>query len=118
MKPLKTLKSSTITEMKNQDTEELLPTVTPGEVLSEEFLKPLGLTEYRLSKDIGVSPRRINEIVHGRRAITVDTAYRFSRYFGTSVEVWLGLQARHDLEVLSRAGKLPDVQRCKLMDAA
>lgn len=103
--------------MKNQETEDLLPTVTPGEILVEEFLKPLGITEYRLAKDIGVTPRRINEIVHGRRAVTVDTAYRLSRYFGTSVEVWLGLQARHDLEILSRAGKLPEVPRCSAMAA-
>ncbi len=118
MEPLKMSKSSITTEMKNQDTEELLPTVTPGEILTEEFLKPLGITEYRLAKDIGVTPRRINEIVHGRRTITVDTAYRFSQYFGTSVEVWLGLQARHDLEVFQRSGKLPTIPRCKAMQEA
>src|SRR5947208_2139416 len=63
---------------------DLLPLVTPGEMLVEEFLKPLGLTEYRLAKDIGVPPRRINEIVHGKRAITTDTAFRLSQYFGNS----------------------------------
>ncbi len=99
--------------MKKQEAEDLLPTVTPGEVLVEDFLKPFGITEYRLAKDIGVTPRRINEIVHGRRAITVDTAYRFSQYFGTSVEVWLGLQSRYDLEVFQRSGRLPEIPRCK-----
>ena len=72
----------------------LLPLVTPGEMLVEEFLKPLGLTEYRLAKDIGVPPRRINEIVHGKRAITTDTAFRFSQYFGNSSQFWLNLQGR------------------------
>lgn len=100
------------------NTEELLPTITPGEILSEEFLRPLGISEYRLAKDIGVSPRRINEIVHGTRAITVDTAYRFSRYFGTSVELWLNLQARHDLEAFERSGKVPEIDRCPLIPAA
>ena len=71
----------------------LLPLVTPGEMLVEEFLRPLGLTEYRLAKDIGVPPRRINEIVHGKRAITTDTAFRLSQYFGNSSQFWLNLQA-------------------------
>ncbi|MGD2064224.1 MAG: HigA family addiction module antitoxin [Nitrospirota bacterium] len=75
-----------------------LPPVHPGEVLLEDFLKPMGISQYRLAKDIGVQPRRINEIVHGTRAITADTALRLSRYFGTSVEVWMGLQADYDVE--------------------
>jgi len=100
------------------DNRELLPTVTPGEILVEDFLVPLGITEYRLAKDIGVSPRRINEIVHGRRAITVDTAFRLSQYFGTSVELWLHLQANHDLEVFRRSGTLPEIGRCSLISAA
>ena len=71
----------------------------PGEILLEEFLEPLGITQYRLARDIRVPPRRINEIVHGRRAITADTALRLARYFRTSERFWLNLQARYDLEV-------------------
>ena len=73
--------------------------VHPGEVLRAEFLKPLGLTQYRVAKDIGVSPRRINEIVHGKRTVTAATALRLARYFGTSERFWLNIQARYDLEV-------------------
>ena len=73
--------------------------VHPGEILLEEFLKPLGISQYRLSKDISVAPRRINEIVHGKRAITADTALRLARYFGLSERFWLNLQSRYDLEV-------------------
>ena len=76
-----------------------LPAVHPGEILLEEFLKPLEISQYRLAKDISVPPRRINEIVHGTRAITADTALRLSRYFDTSERFWLNLQARYDLEV-------------------
>jgi addiction module HigA family antidote len=72
--------------------------VHPGEILLEEFLRPLEITQYRLSKDISVPPRRINEIVHGTRAITADTALRLARYFGTSERFWLNLQARYDIE--------------------
>ena len=79
--------------------EERLPPIHPGEVLWEDFMKPLGLSQYRVAKDIGVSPIRINQIVHGKRAITADTAIRLARYFSTSPEVWLRLQARYDLEV-------------------
>lgn len=78
--------------------EKLIP-VHPGEVLLEDFMKPLGLSQYRVAKDIGVSPIRISQIVHGKRAITADTAIRLARYFGTSAEVWLRLQSRYDLEV-------------------
>jgi len=73
--------------------------VHPGEILLEEFLRPLGLSQYRLAKDISVPPRRVNEIVHGKRAISADTALRLSRYFGTSDRFWLNLQTRYDLEV-------------------
>lgn len=73
--------------------------VHPGEILLEEFLKPLEITQYRLAQDIGVHPRRINEIVHGKRAISADTALRLARYFGLSERYWLNLQARYDLEV-------------------
>lgn len=76
-----------------------LPPVHPGEVLWEEFMKPLTITQYRLSKEIGVHPRRINQIVHGKRAITADTALRLSRYFSTSERFWINLQSRYDLEV-------------------
>lgn len=76
-----------------------LPPVHPGEILLEEFLNPLETSQYRLAKDISVSPRRINEIVHGKRAVTADTALRLSRYFGTSERFWLNLQTRYDLEV-------------------
>ena len=73
--------------------------VHPGEVPLEEFLHPMGVTQYRLAKDISVSARRISEIVHGERAITADTALRLSRYFGTSERFWLNLQADYDLQV-------------------
>src|ERR687892_633821 len=76
-----------------------LPPIHPGEILLEEFLKPLGVTQYRLARDIGVHPRRINEIVHGKRAVTADTALRLSRYFGTSERFWLNLQNHYDLDV-------------------
>ena len=74
------------------------PPVHPGEILLEDFLKPLGISQYRLAHDIGVHPRRINEIVHGKRAVSVDTALRLSRYFGLSERFWLNLQALYDLE--------------------
>jgi addiction module HigA family antidote len=73
--------------------------IHPGEILLEEFLKPMNISQYRLAKDIGVHPRRINEIVHGKRAITADTALRLSRYFGLSERFWLNLQTRYDLEI-------------------
>ena len=79
--------------------EERLPPVHPGEVLLEDFMKPLGLSQYRLAKDIGVTPIRISQIVNGKRSITVDTAMRLARYFGTSASVWLRMQVRYDLEV-------------------
>jgi antitoxin HigA-1 len=69
----------------------------PGEILLEEFLKPLRLSQYRLAQGIRVPPRRINEIVHGERAISADTALRLGRFFGTSAEMWMNLQARYDL---------------------
>lgn len=75
-----------------------LPPVHPGEVLREDFMKPLGLSQYRVAKDIGVPTLRISQIVRGQRSITADTALRLGRYFGTSAAVWLRLQARYDLE--------------------
>ena len=75
------------------------PPVHPGEILLEEFLIPMGISQYRLAREISVPPRRINEIVHGKRAVTADTALRLSRYFGTSDRFWLNLQMRYDLEI-------------------
>jgi addiction module HigA family antidote len=77
---------------------ELLPNIHPGEVLREEFLKPLGLSQNRLAREVCVPPRRINEIVLEKRAISADTALRLARYFGTSARFWIGLQADYDLE--------------------
>ena len=76
-----------------------MPPIHPGEVLMEEYLEPLGVTQHRLAVAIGVPPRRINEIVHGKRRITADTALRMARYFGTSERFWMNLQGRYDLEV-------------------
>lgn len=80
----------------------MLP-VHPGEILLEDFMKPLGITQYRLAKEMNVYPRRVNEIVHGKRAITADTALRLARFFGTSAEVWMNLQTYYDLEVARHA---------------
>lgn len=73
--------------------------IHPGEILLEEFLKPMGITQYRLAKDIAVPPRRINEIVQGKRAISADTALRLGRFFGMSPQFWINLQAHYDLEI-------------------
>lgn len=73
--------------------------IHPGEVLLADFLEPLGVTQHRLAVSIGVPPRRINEIVHGKRRISADTALRLARYFGTSERFWINLQARYDLEL-------------------
>jgi antitoxin HigA-1 len=81
--------------MKKRD----FPPIHPGEVLLTEFLKPMGVTQYRLAKDIGVTPRRINEIIHGRRAITADTALRLGRFFDMEAEFWLNLQTHYDMEL-------------------
>jgi addiction module HigA family antidote len=76
-----------------------LPPIHPGEILLEEFLRPMGISQYRLARSISVPPRRINEIVHGKRNITADTALRLSRFFGTSERFWLNLQLRYELEM-------------------
>lgn len=73
--------------------------IHPGEILLKEFLEPMGLSQYRLAKDTSVPPRRINEIVHGNRSITADTALRLSRYFGMTEQFWMNLQTRYDLEL-------------------
>ena len=87
--------------------ETVMAPVHPGEILAEEYLTPLGVTQHRLAVAIGVPPRRINEIVHGKRRISADTALRLARFFGTSERFWLNLQSRYDLEV----------QRDKLADS-
>jgi addiction module HigA family antidote len=76
-----------------------LSPIHPGEILLEEFLEPMGISQYRIAKDIGVPPRRINEIVHGNRAVSADTALRLAKYFGTSERFWLNLQIRYELEI-------------------
>lgn len=92
-------RSLTTTSRRDVPAGATLAPVHPGEVLLEEFLVPLGLSQYRVARDTSVPPRRINEIVHGTRAVTADTALRLARYFGTSERFWLNLQARYDLEV-------------------
>ena len=82
--------------------DEMLSPIHPGEVLLEEFMEPLGLSQYRVAKDIGVSPIRISEIVHGQHSITADRALRLGRYFGTSAAVWLRMQVRYDLEIAEK----------------
>jgi addiction module HigA family antidote len=80
-------------------TDTVMPPVHPGEILLEEFLMPLSVSQYQLAKDLSVPARRINEIVHGQRRISADTALRLARYFGTSERFWMNLQARYDLEI-------------------
>ena len=75
-----------------------LPPIHPGEILRDEFLVPMKITQYRLAKTIGVDPRRVHAIVHGERSITAETALLFSRFFGSSAEFWMGLQNQYDLE--------------------
>ena len=87
-----------------------LDLIPPGEILLEEFLIPLGISQNKLSRDIDVPPARINDIVHGRRAITADTALRFGRYFGTSADLWLGLQIEYDLR-RARRGQWAQVEK-------
>lgn len=82
--------------MANED--KYLPPIHPGEILYTEFMKPLNLSQNRLARELGVAPRRINEIVHGKRAITADTAMRFSRFFGTSAQFWLNMQSHYELD--------------------
>ena len=76
-----------------------IPPIHPGEILLEEFMRPFGLSQNQLGKELNVSPRRINEIVHGRRSVTADTALRLARFFGNSASFWLGLQMDYDLDV-------------------
>ena len=94
-----------------------LKPIHPGEILDKEFLEPLRVSQYRLATDIGVPPRRINEIVHGTRGVTADTALRLAHYFGTSAQFWMNLQARYDLQVEEdRIG--PKIRRLKALNNA
>ena len=92
--------------MSNRD----FPPITPGEILEEEFLSPMALSQYRLAKEIHVSPRRINEIVKGKRAITADTALRLGRYFGTTAQFWLNLQSSYELECARETVELESIE--------
>ena len=94
-----------------------MPPLHPGEILLEEFMVPKGISQYRLAKNINVSPRRINEIVHGKRAVTDDTALRLGLYFGMTPQFWLGLQSDYDLDVAKDAikGRLEqEIQPCAI----
>ncbi len=94
-----------------------LKPIHPGEILENEFLEPLGITQYRLATDVGVPPRRINEIVHGIRGISADTALRLAHYFGTTPQFWMNLQGRFDLQVEEdRIGS--KIRRLKALKAA
>ena len=97
--------------------EKFLKPVHPGAVLDMEFLNPLQLSQNKLARDIGVPPRRINEIVHGKRAITADTAIRLSRYFGTSAQFWLNLQTEYELDSIIYAEKTGGEDKFKFIRA-
>ena len=99
-----TLRSSTTIERRARE----LPSVHPGEILLEDFLKPMGISRYGLAKALGVPPQRIHDLVHGRRAMTADTALRLARYFDMEAQFWMNLQSRYDLEATSDqlAGRL------------
>jgi addiction module HigA family antidote len=88
-----------------------LPPIHPGEMLLEEFMKPLGISQSRLAMDLRVPVQRLHELVRGKRSLTLDTAMRLSRYFGTSAEVWLNLQARYDLEKAEDEGLVEKIAR-------
>lgn len=92
-----------------------LPNIHPGEVLLEEFLKPMDISQNRLARAMGVPPRRINEIVHGKRAVTADTAIRLAAALGTSEQFWMGLQADYDLEAARNAA--PDLEKIEHLAA-
>mgnify|MGYP001596567411 FL=1 len=95
-----------------------LPPVHPGEVLLEDFIKPLGLSQYRVAKDIGVPALRISQIIRGQRSISADTALRLARYFGTSANVWLRMQARYDLEIAEARSAKRINREVKVLQAA
>ncbi len=114
------MSNSSIITRKREDpiVEEKMSPIHPGEILKEDFMAPMGISQYLLARDIGVDPRRINLIVHGKRAITADTALRLGRYFRIEPEFWMNLQIHYDLEVESDrlAGKLE--QEVKIHSAA
>ena len=94
---------------------ERIPLITPGEILSEEFLNPMNITAYRLAKDTNVPPTRISQIIKGNRKITADTALRFSKYFGNSPDFWLGIQDEYDLrreriKIVNELEKIPHIK--------
>jgi antitoxin HigA-1 len=99
-----TSRSSTTTERHAPE----LPPVHPGEVLLDDFLKPIGISQYALAKALGVPPQRVHDLVHGRRAMTADTALRLARYFAMEAQFWMNLQTRYELEVTADrlAGRL------------
>jgi addiction module HigA family antidote len=99
MRDRKMSRSLTITRREAVAADTIMPPVHPGEILLEEFLAPLGVSQYQLAKELSVPARRVNEIVHGKRRISTDTALRLARYFGTSERFWMNLQARYDLEI-------------------
>jgi addiction module HigA family antidote len=114
-----TSRSSTTTERKRRTSATRLPPVPPGEVLLEEFLKPMDISQYRIAKEISVPPRRVNEIVLRKRGITADTALRLGRYFGTSEQFWLNLQSEYDLDMTrDRLGDRLDTEVIALRPAA
>ena len=98
-------------------TTDKLPPVHPGEILMEDFLKEMEITQHKLAVSIGVPPRRINEIVHGKRAVTADTALRLAKFFGMSPQFWLGLQAQYDLDV-AEDKTLAEIERIQPLQAA
>lgn len=93
-----TSKSSTTTSVETNG-DERLPPIHPGEVLFEDFLRPMGISQYRLARALGVPPQRIHDLVHGRRAMTADTALRLARFFDMEAQFWMNLQTRYDLEL-------------------
>ena len=103
--------------LRSLTTTDKLPPVHPGEILMEDFLKGMGITQHKLAVSIGVPPRRINEIVHGKRAVTADTALRLAKFFGMSPQFWLGLQAQYDLDV-AEDKILAEIERIQPLQAA
>ena len=103
--------------LRSLTTTDKLPPVHPGEILMEDFLKEMEITQHKLAVSIGVPPRRINEIVHGKRAITADTALRLAKFFGMSPQFWLGLQAQYDLDV-AEDKTLAEIERIQPLQAA
>ncbi len=91
-----------------------ISTIHPGEILQEEFLEPLEISQYRLAKDINVPPRRINEIVHGKRRISIDTAVRLAKYFGNSAQFWLNLQSSYEIRIKKRLAEIENIKEIKV----